>query len=206
MITPATSHGTTSESASTSCLSPNSGRKMSGPSAAPNTAPKRTSEMPRARRSAGYMSAAAARERSTVPDAAPTSARPRTTSAVDDQAQPNATVHVATMPVAKPPEMTGIRPNRSIARPAGSAASAAVERKIAGPSPTMLRTPVTVTSVVVPTATATCSIPPDAARPAARSRVLRRIGNRLTLPAIQPALLGRRPRRRATDGGRTEPR
>jgi hypothetical protein len=39
---------------------------------------------------------------------------------------------------------------------------------------------VTVTSVVVPTATATCIIPPEAASPAARRIVLRRIGNRVT--------------------------
>ena len=40
----------------------------------------------------------------------------------------------------------------------------------------MLSMPVTTTSVVVPTATATCNIPPDAASPAARRIVLRRMG------------------------------
>ena len=59
--------------------------------------------MPRARRSGGYMSAAAARERMTVPEDAPTRARPRTTSGVESQWQPRATVDVATIPVTKPP-------------------------------------------------------------------------------------------------------
>ena len=85
MISPATSHGTTSDPASTRCSPANSGRKTSGPNAAPTTAPKSTSEMPRARRSGGYMSAAAARARMTVPAEAPTSPSPSTTSGVDSQ-------------------------------------------------------------------------------------------------------------------------
>ena len=75
MIPPAASQGTTRAWVSSS-LPAKSGRKTSGPSAAPKSAPKRTYEMPRARRSGGYMSAAAARASRIVPWAMPTSAKP----------------------------------------------------------------------------------------------------------------------------------
>ena len=51
------SQGTTSESASTS-FPAKSGANTAGPRIAPNTEPKRTNEIPRARRSGGYMSPA----------------------------------------------------------------------------------------------------------------------------------------------------
>ena len=54
----AASHGTVSVSAATS-LPANSGPKSAGPRTAPKTEPKRTYEIPRARRSGGYMSPAA---------------------------------------------------------------------------------------------------------------------------------------------------
>ena len=65
-IAAAASHGTTSVSSSMS-FPANSGRNTSGPSAAPNSAPKRTYEMARALRDSGYMSATAVRARSTAP-------------------------------------------------------------------------------------------------------------------------------------------
>ena len=105
------------------------------------------------------MSAAAARERRIVPCATPTSANPATTSAADSTSQPSAVVRQPAIPATQPPASTGIRPSRSISRPAGSAASAPAVRKIAGPSPRIPSTPVTRTSVTVPTATASCTIP-----------------------------------------------
>ena len=56
-----------------------SGLKTAGPRIAPKTAPTRTSAMPRARRSGGYMSPAAARASSDVPLAVPTRTSPRKT-------------------------------------------------------------------------------------------------------------------------------
>ena len=68
-------HSSASESPSSS-RSASSGLNTSGPRIAPNTAPKSTSAMPRARRSGGYMSPAAVRASSAVPLAAPTHDEP----------------------------------------------------------------------------------------------------------------------------------
>ena len=72
---PAASHGTTS-SCGVSARPANIGPKTSGPQIAPETTPKRTIDMPRARRSGGNISAAAARESRTIDCAAPQSAEP----------------------------------------------------------------------------------------------------------------------------------
>ena len=113
----------------------NSGRKTSGPSAAPNRAPKRTYEIARAFFSGGYMSAAAVRASRTPPFMAPTPTKPRITSGALSTTHPSAVIRQATTPTTKPPAITGTRPNRSISRPAGSAATAPAVRKIAGPRP-----------------------------------------------------------------------
>ena len=147
--------------------------------------------MPRARRSGGYMSAAAARERRIVPCETPTSAKPATTIAADSTSQPSAVVRQPAIPATQPPASTGIRPSRSISRPAGSAASAPAVRKIAGPSPRMPSTPVTRTSVTVPTATASCTIPDRHVRVAASRIVFRRIG-KLSTRRIYPSRVIRR--------------
>src|SRR5262249_61212434 len=101
-----------------------SGPKTSGPHTAPETAPKSTNDIPRARRSGGNISAAAARESWTTAPAAPTSASPRQTRTADDVRQPDATTVQPTAPVANAARMTGIRPTRSINRPAGPTAIA----------------------------------------------------------------------------------
>ena len=56
-----------------------------------------------------------------------------------------------------PPAMTGLRPMRSINRPAGTAVSPEATRKIAGPSPSNPSTPVTSTNVSDDTAATSCS-------------------------------------------------
>ncbi len=95
-IAAAASHGTTSVSSSRS-FPANSGRNTSGPSAAPNSAPKRTYEIARALRDSGYMSATAVRARSTAPFIPPTPRKPRTTSGAESATQPSA---VSTQPTA----------------------------------------------------------------------------------------------------------
>ena len=75
-----------------------------------------------------------------------------------------------------PSASTGTRPKRSIARPAGSAASAPEPSTIAGPSPSSPFTPMTSTNVSDATAAESWSIAELAARAAARSAVFRRIG------------------------------
>jgi hypothetical protein len=124
-----------------------SGPNRTGPQIAPDTAPKSTKDMPRARRFGGNISAAAARASRTIDAAAPTSARPRQTRKADSAAQPPATVPQPMPPSTKPPRITGMRPVRSISRPAGPTAIAPAARKIAGPRPRMPFTPVMATSV-----------------------------------------------------------
>ena len=68
----------------------NIGPNTSGPQIAPETTAKSTIDMPRARRSGGNISAAAARESSTIACAAPHSPRPRKTSTPWRQLQPAA--------------------------------------------------------------------------------------------------------------------
>ena len=119
----ATSHGTVSVSAATS-LSAKSGPQTTGPSTAPNTEPKRTSEMPRARRSGGYMSPAAVRMSSVTAPDTPISTKPGITRSVELQCVPPAVSRQPIEPRMKPTAITGTRPKRSIARPAGRAESA----------------------------------------------------------------------------------
>ena len=88
-IAAAANQGMTSVSSSRS-LPANSGRKTSGPSAAPKSAPKRTYEIARAFFSSGYMSAAAVRASRTAPFIAPTPTNPRITSGALSTTQPSA--------------------------------------------------------------------------------------------------------------------
>jgi hypothetical protein len=137
----------------------NIGPKTSGPQMAPETTPKSTIDMPRARRSGGNISADAARERSTIVCPAPQSPSPRNTSTPSFAAHPAATTSGPTVPSTNPARITGIRPRRSESRPAGPTASAPATRKIAGPKPMIPVTPVTATIVTVPSATASWIIP-----------------------------------------------
>ena len=80
--------------------------------------------MPRARRSGGNISAAAARESITIACDAPQNASPRKTSSPELDQQPSAVIAGPTTPNTNPPRITGIRPTRSEMRPAGPTASA----------------------------------------------------------------------------------
>ena len=144
---------------------------------APKTAPKSTSAMPRARRSGGYMSPAAVRASSAVALAAPTSARPASTSGADAVVLPSAASPQPTTPAQNPAARTGTRPTRSIARPAGTATSAPVASTIAGPSPSRPSTSSTSTSVSDATAAESWSIAEFVASAADSSAVLRRTGS-----------------------------
>src|SRR5215212_829702 len=187
MNTPAASQRTASASPSRSRPA-RRGLNTSGPRIAPKTAPKRTSAMPCARRSGGYMSPAAARASSAVPLAAPTATRPASTAGAEETALPSAARPQPAAPVPKPAASTGTRPTRSISRPAGSAARAPEARTMAGPSPSSPRTPTTATSVSEATAAESCSVPELAASAAERSSVLRRMGRSsgLTRPNATP--------------------
>src|SRR5829696_3035091 len=169
-------HSSASESPSSS-RSASSGLKTSGPRIAPNTAPKSTSAMPRARRWGGYMSPAAVRASSAVPLAAPTHSSPARTTGADSSLEPRPASAPPRPPVANSAASTGTRPKRSIARPAGSAASAPEASTIAGPSPSSWSTPTTSTSVSDATAADSCSIAELAASDADSRKVLRRTGS-----------------------------
>ena len=91
---PAASHGTVSESTSTS-LPAKSGPNTVGPRIAPKTEPNRTYEIPRARRSGGYISPAAVLIRSATPLAAPRRAKPTMTASVDSVRVASAVMHAA---------------------------------------------------------------------------------------------------------------
>src|SRR4051795_11771394 len=93
------SHGPTSPSALIARWE-KSGPKTTGPQTAPDTAPKSTNDMPRARRSGGNISAAAARENWTTPPEPPINASPSATIAPDVAAQPAATTPQPTAPPA----------------------------------------------------------------------------------------------------------
>ena len=200
MNTPAASHGTT-RSCGVSARPANIGPKTSGPQIAPETTPKRTIDMPRARRSGGNISAAAARERRTIDCAAPQSASPRKTSTPDSSAQPAAVTIGPPIPSTKPVRITGMRPTRSEIRPAGPTAAAPASRNTAGPRPRIPSTPVTATIVTVPSATASWIIPDWKTSPSASRSALRRTGDIMRLE--QPGHRRRRERRRATGAGRT---
>ena len=122
MKSPVESHGTTMSS-SVSSRPANIGPNTSGPKIAAATAPKSTNEIPRARLSGGNISAAAARESSTIAPEAPVSAKPTITSVADSTAQPRPIASAARIPATKPARITGMRPKRSAARPAGKTAS-----------------------------------------------------------------------------------
>ena len=126
------SHSGASASPS-SCLPDSIGLNTAGPRIAPNTAPNRTSAMPCARRSGGYMSPAAVRASSAMPLAIPISTNAVNTSTALSDAEPAAATTPPTAPMAKPAASTGTRPTRSIARPANGAASAPHASTTAGP-------------------------------------------------------------------------
>src|SRR6478672_2874949 len=130
--------------------------------------------MPRARRSAGYRSAAAARTSSTVPLDPPTMTKPRRTSGADSRPDPAAATMQPATPRAQPVASTGTRRCLSIARPAGSAATADDARNTAGPRPRIDSMPVTRTSVMVETATTSWSMPLRHVSVAASRTVFRR--------------------------------
>src|SRR6266571_6411322 len=132
--------------------------------------------MPRARRAGEYMSPAAVRIRSETALAAPISAKPTITSRVDSSRVARAVKAHPAAPTAKPKLMTGVRPNRSIKRPAGIAVTADAVRKIAGPRPRSPLTPVTRTNVSDETAATSWSTAELTAIVAARRTVLRRMG------------------------------
>ena len=76
-----------------------------------------------------------------------------------------------------------------MSRPAGSAASAPAVRKIAGPRPRIDSIPVTRTSVIVATATASWSTPDSVSRQRLRSTVLRLIWpGVVTVASLTPAV------------------
>jgi hypothetical protein len=94
---------------------------------------------------------------SAVPFAAPVSANPAITAGVESRFVASAVSEQPAAAKTYPPAMTGLRPTRSINRPAGTAASADAVRKIAGPSPSSPSTPVTSTKVSEETAATSCS-------------------------------------------------
>src|SRR5215217_5793000 len=119
------------------------------------------------------MSPAAVRMSSAMPLAAPVSRNPRMSSGVDARFVASAVRQQPTVANRYPLAITGRRPKRSIARPAGSAVNADATRKIAGPSPSRPRTPTTSTNVSDDTAATSCSTAEYTAIVAARSSVLR---------------------------------
>src|SRR5436305_8877010 len=173
---PAASHGTVSERTPTS-LPANMGLKTVGPRIAPKTEPKRTYEIPRARRAAGYMSPAAVRISSDVALTTPIRTNPAITRRVESVRVASAVNPQPIAPSAKPALITGVRPTRSISRPAGTAVRAEALRKIAGPSPRRPLTPVTRTNVSDDTAATSWSTAELTAIVAARRSVLRRTGS-----------------------------
>ena len=86
------------------------GRKTRGSSAAPKSAPNKTYEIARARRSGGYMSAAAVRASRTLPLIAPTRETEDDEWGVVGRAAERCETQ-PTAPIPNPPAMTGTRPN-----------------------------------------------------------------------------------------------
>src|SRR3954467_647311 len=171
----AASQGTVSAAAS-SFFPAKSGPKTVGPRIAPNTDPKSTYEMPRARRAGGHMSPAAARVSNEIPLEAPTNTKPGSRAAVEPVLVASAVSRQPQEPSAKPTVSTGTRPKRSISRPAGTAVSPEEGRKIAGPRPSRPLTPVTSTNVSDETAAVSWRTAEFTAIVAARITVLRLIG------------------------------
>src|SRR4051812_20507200 len=172
LIPPAASHGTVSADASR-WRPANSGPKAAGPRIAPKTDPNSTYEIPRARRSGGYMSPAAVRISSATPLAAPVSMNPRMRMGGESMLVASAVRQQPAVAAKYPQAITGRLPKRSIARPAGTAVSADATRKIAGPRPSSPRAPVTSTNVIEDTAAVSCRTAEYTAIAAARISVLR---------------------------------
>ena len=145
MTPPAASQGTTRASASSSLPGEERAEDERAERGAEDARRRGRSEIPRARRSGGYMSAAAARGPAGSSPARRRRARSRGSraSAGVDRAAERRRSSSPTIPARQPPASTGTRPYRSISRPAGSAASAPAVRKIAGPSPRIPSIPVT---------------------------------------------------------------
>ena len=106
-----------------------------------------------------------------APFIAPTPRKPRITRVAESTRQPSAVSTQPIAPTTKPPAITGTRPMRSMRRPAGNAASAAAVMRMAGPRPRIDSIPVTRTSVIVATATASCRTPERVTRQSA-SRIV----------------------------------
>ncbi|MDQ3777557.1 MAG: hypothetical protein M3310_01625 [Actinomycetota bacterium] len=85
-----------------------------------------------------------------------------------------------TAPSTNPVAITGIRPKRSMDRPAGRDVSAEAVRKIAGPSPRSDSKPVTSTKVRLETAATSWIVAELTAITVASRTVLRRIGRSVT--------------------------
>ena len=111
-----------------------------------------------------------------MPLDAPTSAKPAITAVVDPVRVARAVSAHPDAPSAKPAVITGVRPTRSIRRPAGTAVNPDDVRKIAGPRPRRPLTPVTSTKVREETAAVNWRTAELTAMVAERITVLRRIG------------------------------
>ena len=109
LIPAAASHGTVRSSA-VSSFPEKSGLKTVGPRIAPKTDPNRTYEMPRARRSGGYMSPAAVRTSNAAALDEPVSVKPTMTATVDVVCVPSAVTAQPVPPTRKPTTSTGLRP------------------------------------------------------------------------------------------------
>ena len=177
-----------------------SGLNTAGPRIAPNTEPKSTSAMPRARRSGGYMSPAAVRASSPVAVAVPTRISPASTARAHPCAVPSAASRHPAMPQPKPPARIGTRPMRSISSPAGSAASAPAASTIAGPRPSRPSMSSTLTSVSDATAADSCSVAEFIACELDSSAVLRPIGSWLTEARLTTSRASKRRRGRCASG------
>src|SRR6266498_3628098 len=127
------------------------------------------------------MSPAAVRMSRAMAPAAPIRLKPAISSRVELVRVASAVTPQPAAPRANPPETTGMRPKRSIIRPAGTAVSPEAVRKIAGPSKPF--TPVTRTNVSDDTAATSWRTTLLTASVAARMTVLRRIG-RLDGPPV----------------------
>src|SRR6266567_875571 len=122
------------------------------------------------------MSPAAVRMRREMPLDAPTSAKPAITARVDPVRVARAVSAHPPAPRANPAVITGVRPIRSMRRPAGTAVNPDDVRKIAGPRPSSPLTPVTSTNVSDETAAVSWRTAEFTAIVAERITVFRRIG------------------------------
>jgi hypothetical protein len=120
------------------------------------------------------MSPAAVRISSETALAAPISPKPAITAGVESVRVASAVSAQPAAPTTNPTVITGLRPTRSIIRPAGTDVRAEAMRKIAGPSPSRPRTPVTRTNVKEETAATSWRTAELTAIVAASNTVLRR--------------------------------